>query len=102
MPVNQPSRQQLDALIRQATLGVRTALDNVGELKAQLDTIPDATLKGVGEGYEYTADDVSNIRSSLADLEHLRQVANGAATQAGQSDFFTFPRRVWGINPASR
>lgn len=102
MAINQPSRNDLDYAIRTTLVAVRTALDNVAELKAQLDAITDDTLTASGGGYEYTTDDVSNIRSSLADLDHLRQVATGEATQQGASDFFTFPRRIWGINRVSR
>lgn len=102
MAVNQPSRQQLDALLRNTLVGVRTSHDNVLETKAVFDAIPDATLKGAGLGYEYTDDDVSNIRSSLNDLAHLTLVANGEGTQANANDFFTFPRRIWGANPVRR
>lgn len=102
MPINQPSRQELDQQLRQVTLAVRLALENVGELKLQLDTITDDQLESTTDGYNYTSTDRTNIRSTLNDLDQLRRVALGTATQASASDFFTFPRRLWGINPLRR
>lgn len=102
MPVNQPSRQELDARVKELTNAVRTALDNVYDFKLFLDTIPDATLTGAGQGFEYSAQDLANVRSAVAALAQLRVVANAGATVTAVDDFFFFAKRVWGYSPARR
>lgn len=102
MAVNQPSRQELDAIFRTTFTSIRTALDNVKELKSILDGVPDATLTGAGIGYEYTQGEVTAIKAAATDLDKLRQIAEGQAVQPAANDFYFNARKVWGFNPIRR
>lgn len=101
--INQPaSKQELNEIIRSLTTAVRTSLDNIKEFKMILDGVPDANLIAAGGGYEYTQAQVTEIRAAITDLDKLRQIAEGLATQAAASDFYFNARKVWGFNPVRR
>lgn len=100
--INQPSRQQLDFILRSTTTAVRTALDNAKELKQALDSVPDAALTDAAGGYAYTQAEVTAMKAAVTDLDKLRQIAEGLATQPAANDFYFNARKVWGFNPVSR
>jgi hypothetical protein len=102
MSVNLPSRQELDAQIKTVLPAVRTALDNVTALNALIVQIGDTKLTTTGQGYEYAAQDLTDLKAALVDLDKLRQIADAQATQPAANDFFFNAKKVWGFNPVRR
>lgn len=96
--VNAPSRQELDSILRKVFIDVKTSLDNVQELADQLSGVPDAIFTDPGNGYEYLPADLTNLKAAIGDLLKLKQVAEGAATQATVKDFYLNTKKVWGVN----
>jgi hypothetical protein len=68
-------------------------LRNVQIFKAFLDTQTDAALQALG----YSAGDVAVLRSAYTDLDKLRQVYEGVATQGTTYDFRTFAKQLVGV-----
>jgi len=64
----------------------------VQQLKAFLDTIPDASLISA---YGYVQGDIDILRSSLVDAEQLRTIYQGTANLSVAKDFRTFSKQVY-------
>lgn len=63
------------------------------EFKYWLDGIPDGDLTTLG----YTAGDIANLRTAVADCKQISDIFNGLANLSVAKDFRTFLRRVWGF-----
>ncbi|SRR6266498_4167198 len=68
-------------------------MGDVGNLKVFLDTWDDAALAGYG----LSTDDITLIRTVVADLVQLRNLYLGTATLTVAYDHRTFARRIWGL-----
>lgn len=107
MPINHPTRNELDATLKRVLVDPRNALDNVTELRdffysldANGDT--DAVKAVLVSEYNYTTDEAATVMNALNGLNQLRLVATGAAQQVGNNDFFFYAKKIWGINLARR
>jgi hypothetical protein len=60
--------------------------------KAWLDTLPDATLIST---YGYVQGDIDIMRSAFVDLELLRTIYQGTATQGTLKDFRAFAKQEY-------
>lgn len=72
---------------------VFTALQNVSEFKAWLDSVSVNDLESV---YGFTADDAAVLKSAYADLADLAAVWAGG-TPAAAHDYRIFARRLIGV-----
>jgi hypothetical protein len=86
-------KTDIDARAGQLSMSVRDALRNVQIFKAWLDTMTDAALLALG----YAQGDVDVLRSAYVDLDKLRQIYEGSATQGSTYDFRTFAKRMTGV-----
>lgn len=71
---------------------LREALRSVQLFKAFLDTQTDANLTALG----IAQTDVNTMRSAYVDLDKLRTIYEGTATQASAYDFRTFAKLLTG------
>lgn len=62
------------------------------QFKTWLDTVTDAQLIAT---YGYVQADIDVLRSSVGDLDILRTVYQGAATQGSLKDFRTFTKQLY-------
>jgi len=72
---------------------LKTSFDRVQAFKTWLDTQLDADLITLG----YVQAEVDRLRSAYTDLDLLRQVFQGTATQATLKDFRAFAKLIWGF-----
>jgi hypothetical protein len=85
-------KTDVDARAGQLALTVRDTLRQVQIFKAWVDTQTDAALIALG----YVQADVDRLRSSFVDLDKLRSIYEGTATQASTYDFRTFAKLLVG------
>lgn len=91
----------LDKTAVDNTIGIlakslRQTLTNIGYYKQWLDTQTDTQLRNA-YGYAVSPDEVAVLRSAVADLDKLRTIFEGTATQATVYDFRTFAKLLWGL-----
>jgi hypothetical protein len=96
MPVNQPTRNDVDAAARKVVADLLTALDNLGHFKALMDGFTAERLTaaepGPGEAvYAYAPADVDNLKALAA--QHPGIVAAAPVANA-----ITFGSRVAGLS----
>lgn len=72
--------------------GLDSTFLRIQQFKTFLDTIPDGTLISA---YGYVQADIDILRSSLTDIELLRTVYQGTATQGSLKDFRAFAKQVY-------
>ena len=85
-------KADIDAQLAQAAIQLREALLVIQRLQAFLAATPDATLVTAG----YTAEEVATIKSASSDMDKLRTIFEGTATQASAYDFRTFVKLLTG------
>ncbi len=90
--VNQPSRADLDHQIRQVHNGLRTALDNLAELKRFIDGF---TAEQLIELFNFTQADVDNLKAMV--VQHPAIVAT-TPQPTPMADALTFGGRLAGVN----
>lgn len=73
--------------------GVRESLRQAQLFKAFLDSVTDPQLTALG----YTGTEISQLRSSVTDLDKLRTIYEGTATQATTYDFRQFAKLLAGV-----
>jgi hypothetical protein len=97
MPVNQPTRSDLDQHIRHVCSGLQTAFDNLQVLKQFIDdqSVESMQVSPEQGGWGYTLDDVTKIKNLVAQVAALR--GPGAFR-----DTIEFARQVGGINLVRR
>jgi hypothetical protein len=88
------SKTELDSALGAITSSLFATMDNVAKVKSSVDAITDTALQAAPFGY--TAGEVAQIRSMLTDLDKLRTVFVGTATQATTYDFRTFSKLALG------
>lgn len=94
MSVGFPANKlDVDSRAGQLAIQLRDTLREVQLFKAWLDSQTDAVLTGLG----YSSGDIAQLRSSYVDLDKLRTIYEGTATQATTYDFRTFAKLLTGV-----
>lgn len=70
-----------------------SAVQQIRQHKTWLDTQTDANLIALG----FVQAEVDQIRSAMTDLDKLRTIFEGTATQASTYDFRTFAKLMIGV-----
>lgn len=86
------TKRIIDQAAGKVAQDVNAAMTEIQAFKDYLDGQVDADLTALG----YSAGDVANLRSALADLSQLRTIYLGTAALAAVKDFRVFARRIWG------
>lgn len=89
------TKDQLDTRMGQVALQIRDGLEEAEQIKALLDTLPDATL--TADPFNYTATEVAWMKSAFTDLSNLSQVANSQVTVLAVNDFLFWARKLLGV-----
>lgn len=79
-----PTKANLDQRLASLVVAGEAWLEDVERMKTWLDSQLDADLTALG----YSTDDVAQIKSAGTDLDNLRKVGYGQATQATANNFF--------------
>jgi len=87
------NKLDVDSRAGQLAIQLRDTLREVQLFKAWLDSQTDAVLTGLG----YSSGDIAQLRSSYVDLDKLRTIYEGTATQATTYDFRTFAKLLTGV-----
>ena len=87
------SKADIDAQAGNTALTVREAFRTVQVFQAWLAATPDANLVALG----YTAGEVATLKSAFTDLDKLRTIYEGTATQTPAYDFRTFAKLLVGV-----
>jgi hypothetical protein len=74
-------------------LDVRSVMDRVRIFKTWLDTVTVTQLEGLG----YTTGEANTLKSAFTDLDKLRTIYEGTATQGTTYDFRTFSKLLTGV-----
>jgi hypothetical protein len=69
-------------------------MDNIAKVKTVLDTLDTTALQAAPFGY--TLNEANQLKSAAADLDKLRTIFIGTATQATTYDFRTFSKLLLG------
>ena len=67
--------------------------DRIEEFKAWLDTVGGTGLENT---YGMSSGDAAVVVSAFGDLDNLRKIYQGTATQGSDYDFRTFVKQLWG------
>lgn len=90
------TKADLDARAGSIAVDVRSAFDRVRLYKLRLDTFTVADLQALG--YLATpTDEAAILKSAFTDLDRLRTIFEGTATQATTYDFRTFSKLLTGV-----
>lgn len=87
------TKNQVDQAISAIGNDMHMVMIRSVEFKYWLDGIPDPDLTTMG----YSAGDIANLRTAVADIKQISDIFNGLANLAVTKDFRTFLRRVWGF-----
>jgi hypothetical protein len=95
---DQVTQAEVNATALQIVRQVYAAFANVQRFQAYLAATPDATITGLptGGATQLTTGDVATLKSAFTDLNLLRTVFEGTATQASLKDFRTFAGQILG------
>jgi hypothetical protein len=86
------SKQELDSSWGGVGASLFATMDNIAKLKTVLDTLTTTDLTNLG----YTSTEANQLKSAATDLDKLRTVFIGTATQATTYDFRTFSKLLLG------
>lgn len=86
-------KTDIDARSGQLSLTLRDTLRQIQIFEAWLAGTADATLTGMG----YTSGEVAILKSAYVDMDKLRTVYEGTATQATTYDFRQFSKQLTGV-----
>jgi len=87
------SKDEIDTRSGDLARSFQRSFEDVGTLKSFLDSHPDADLVALG----YTQDEVTTLKSAVADLAQLAGIWVGQDALAAPKDFRTFVSRLWGV-----
>ena len=82
------TKADVDMRVGGLAQSLRDNLTAMGNVKLWLDAKTDPELTDFG----YTAGDIATLRSAVTDLDKVRQIYLGAATQSSTYDFRTFAK----------
>jgi homoaconitase/3-isopropylmalate dehydratase large subunit len=86
------TKTDLDSAAGAIAISLFATMDNIAKFKATLDTLTTTDLQGLG----YTSTEASQIKSAFTDLDKIRTVFIGTATQSTTYDFRTFAKLLLG------
>jgi len=89
------TKADLDQRAGAIALDLRSVLYRIQIYKQTLDTLTVGQLQGLG--YAVSPDEASLLKSAFADMDKLRQIYEGTATQATTYDFRTFAKLLTGV-----
>lgn len=94
MSVGYPTtKADIDSRCGAIALAVRNVMDDVDHFKLMLDAKTDADLTALN----YTAGDITTLRSAFVDLARLAAIYRGTQTQATTYDFRIFAKLLTGV-----
>jgi hypothetical protein len=94
MSVGYPTdKGTVDQRVASIAWQLRSTFDQIAIIKAWLDARTDPELSAIG----YSAADITLVRAAYTDLDNLRKVATGQATQPATSDFFFNAKKLLGL-----
>jgi hypothetical protein len=88
------TKAQLDGQIGSILTTLDSVMNQIQAMNAFLATQGAAGLEAAPLSYDTTA--APDIISAFSDLDTLRQVYQGLATQGTTKDFRSFPKLLWG------
>lgn len=86
------SKDELNNATGAITSSLFATMDNIAKVKQVLDTLTVTNLEGLG----FSTADANLLKSVFTDLDKLRTVFNGTATQTPAYDFRTFAKSALG------
>jgi hypothetical protein len=95
MPGNPALMVNWDSRSGNLAVSLREIMHQIDVFSQELATITDAELEALG----YSSEDVSVLRSAVADMEDLSLVFQGQASQhvTGTYDYQTFVKLLYGV-----
>lgn len=88
------SKAELDNAAGAIAGSLFATMDNIAKVKQVLDTLTVSDLQAAPFGY--TSTEANQLKSAFTDLDKLRTVFSGTATQATTYDFRTFSKLLLG------
>lgn len=88
------SKQELDSAWGGVASSLFAVMDNIAKVKTALDTLTVTDLQAAPFGY--TSTEANQLKSAATDLDKLRTIFIGTATQATTYDFRTFSKMLLG------
>jgi hypothetical protein len=88
------SKAELDSAWGGIAVSLFATMDNIAKVKGALDTLDVNALQAAPFGY--TSTEANQLKSAAADLDKLRTIFIGTATQATTYDFRTFSKLLLG------
>lgn len=82
------SQAELNNTFGSIVVSLFATMDNIAKAKRVLDTLTVQNLVDMG----FTTGDANTLKSAYTDLDKLRTIFNGTATQATTYDFQTFTK----------
>lgn len=89
------TKADLDQRAGAIALDLRSVFYRIQIYKQTLDTLTVANLQALG--YAVSPDEASELKSAFTDMDKLRQIYEGTATQATTYDFRTFAKLLTGV-----
>lgn len=93
MSLGRPAaKSDLDQAAGAIAMSLFATMDNIAKVKTVLDGLTTTDLQNLG----YSSTEANQIKSAFTDMDKLRTVFNGTATQASTYDFRTFAKLLLG------
>lgn len=86
------NKADLDQRAASCALDLRGVMDRIRIFKSVMDTLTDTDITNLG----YTSTEKDQLRSAFVDLDKLRTIYEGTATQGTTYDFRTFAKLLTG------
>lgn len=94
MSVGYPkNKESIDGIVGELAVSINRDFRRAVQLKVELDAYTDQALTNAG----YAANEVTALRSFVADLSQLNNIYIGAAALASAKDFRPSLRAMWGV-----
>jgi homoaconitase/3-isopropylmalate dehydratase large subunit len=86
------TKADLDQAAGAIAISLFATMDNIAKVKSVLDTLTVTDLQALG----YSSNEANQLKSAFTDLDKIRTVFLGTATQATTYDFRTFAKLLLG------
>lgn len=87
------SKAEVDNAVGGIAASLFATLDNVAKIKAVLDGY---TAQNMVDNWGYVLGDANIVKSALTDMDKLRQIWQGTASQASNTDMRAFAKQLLG------